>query len=216
MNWYKRAQHKGHDSHYQDSGLEGNDGFYDLHEAVDDHRSSLLDDYYSEGREPNSMMSWSVVPFGRLRKIWEDYARYHVIHDEAGLFKIRDQFLDTLARLQAATDLGGHSTWSMEDIAERYEFPAVPDDDSDFYLHYLETPYGTPISDYAMDPLWRLANELMGLKGDPVATLVILDRMLNVIHCRGDIASLFVEGGSESLDQLFGRPCGLNRYDEEA
>jgi hypothetical protein len=31
---------------------------------------------------------------------------------------------------------------------------------------------------------------------------VLVDRMLNVVHQRGDLAALFIEGGSASLSEL--------------
>jgi hypothetical protein len=206
MNWYRRSQDS---SHYEDTG--GKE--YDLFDAVDSHRDEIMGDYHSEDRVPGSMMSWNVVPFPRLKKIWEDFMKHSVIHDEKGLMRIRDMFIDNIARLQAATDISGHSQYGMG--GEGTDHPVVKDDDIDFYQDYLDTPHGTPISDYGLKPLWNLAHELMTTQ-DPTETLVLLDRMLNVIHCRGDIASLFVDGGSDSLNELFGRPCGLNRYDEEA
>ena len=94
MNWYRRSQeksgsgsHPGHQKYYEDTG--GNE--YDIFDAIDSHRSDIMGGYYSDDREPNSQMRWTVVPFGRLKKIWEDFMRRGVIHDEAGLFKIRDQ-----------------------------------------------------------------------------------------------------------------------------
>lgn len=58
-------------------------------------------------------------------------------------------------------------------------------------------------SDYALDPLIKLAHELIPAT-DPAEQLLICDRMFNVVHMRGDIAALFVDGGSRALSQLSG------------
>lgn len=57
------------------------------------------------------------------------------------------------------------------------------------------------ISDYAMKPLMELAHDL--LKADSAEEkMLLLDRVFNVVHPRGDIASLFVVGGSKALTEL--------------
>lgn len=61
-------------------------------------------------------------------------------------------------------------------------------------------------SDYATDPLVRLAFDLIEAK-EPEQQLLICDQILNVVHRRGDIAALFVQGGSGALSQLSGEPA---------
>ena len=39
--------------------------------------------------------------------------------------------------------------------------------------------------------------------------LQIIDRMFSRIHCRSDLPGLFIEGGTASLNQLFGRPSEM-------
>jgi len=61
------------------------------------------------------------------------------------------------------------------------------------------------ISDYAMEPLIKLANELL-LSTTAEEQLILIDRVFNVVHSRGDIASLFVKGGSYALSELADNP----------
>jgi len=72
------------------------------------------------------------------------------------------------------------------------------------YFDFLSTKFGVPISDYGLKPLWSLAEKLIETQ-DYVQKLIIIDRMLNVVHQRGDLAALFIEGGYESLQQLSGK-----------
>lgn len=66
-------------------------------------------------------------------------------------------------------------------------------------------------SDYATKPLINLACELIEAKS-PEEQLLICDRMFNVIHMRGDIAALFVQGGSNSLSKLSGEHAESQVY----
>jgi hypothetical protein len=61
------------------------------------------------------------------------------------------------------------------------------------------------MSDYGLEPLLKLLYDLMRTDV-PEQELVLIDRMLNVVHMRSDIASWFVEGGSRSLSQLSASP----------
>jgi hypothetical protein len=63
--------------------------------------------------------------------------------------------------------------------------------------------YITMVSDYATNPLVRLAYQLIEAK-EAEKKLVICDNILNVIHANGDLASLFVQGGSAALSALSG------------
>lgn len=57
------------------------------------------------------------------------------------------------------------------------------------------------ISDYALEPLQKLALDLI-LSKTPEEKLLLCDRVFNIVHPRGDIASLFVKGGSDALSEL--------------
>lgn len=57
------------------------------------------------------------------------------------------------------------------------------------------------ISDYAMKPLLELANELL-ISTTAEEKIILMDRVFNIVHQRGDIASLFVKGGSYALSEL--------------
>jgi len=177
----------------------------DVYYRVDDEQESILREFYDKKRKPKTMMSWPVIPFARLKKIWNDYARMGVVRDERGMDDIANQMLKTLSRLQAATDWSGHSSGDMDERAKELGFKPIGDRNDDFYWHFLETPHGTPISDFGLPRLWKIAEGLPGAR-TPEEKLLIVDQMLNVIHQRGDMAALFVEGGRKSLSQLSARP----------
>jgi len=177
---------------------------YDIFEKVNQYQCEIMEEYLNKNRQPGSMMSWDVIPFARLKKIWEDYVKYGVVRDERGIDEISDQMLTNLAKIQAATDLAGHSQVSMEEVAENCNIVNPPDEkNTDFYFNFLDTQYGAPISDYGIEPLWNLAFKITKSK-TAEDKLLLIDQMLNVVHQRGDLAALFIEGGSGSLSTLSG------------
>jgi len=73
----------------------------------------------------------------------------------------------------------------------------------DFYDWTVDERGGEIMSDYGLQPLLNLLYQLKKDK-TPEEKLVTIDKMLNVVHQRSDMASWFVEGGSRALSQLSG------------
>jgi hypothetical protein len=59
------------------------------------------------------------------------------------------------------------------------------------------------ISDYGLPAIEQLAAQLYG-ETSPEQKVVTIDKILNVVHQRSDLASWFVEGGSRALSDLSG------------
>lgn len=57
------------------------------------------------------------------------------------------------------------------------------------------------ISDFGLEPLFRIIEEYKE-NSTPEETLVIINRALDVYHCRGDLSSAFIVGGRKSLSQI--------------
>jgi hypothetical protein len=74
-----------------------------------------------------------------------------------------------------------------------------------FYWYYSEDPKSghAYISDYGLKPLLQFMSQLIGTD-DTSQKLYTIDKMLNVVHQRSDLASWFVEGGSNALSKLSG------------
>jgi len=195
MNWYKKAQ--------MYSSMD------DVSDDLNDEYLGILEEYYNKKRKKGQMMSWDVVPFARLKKIWEDFARTGIVRDTNGLDEIIQKMIKTLSKIQAATDLAGHSQFDTREMAREMGVRHPVPKNIDFYFNFLETQYGTPISDYGLKKLWAIAEKLMREKSYE-KKLLLVDQMLNVVHQRGDLAALFIEGGSSSLSQLSALPENYN------
>lgn len=74
-----------------------------------------------------------------------------------------------------------------------------------FMYYYCEDPDSGQayMSDYGLEPLLNHMSKLIKTH-DYSEKLYTIDKMLNVVHQRSDLASWFVEGGSKSLSKLSG------------
>lgn len=73
-----------------------------------------------------------------------------------------------------------------------------------FYEYYLTDSKGIDImSDYGTQPLVNLAFDL-AKEENAEKKVVIIDKMLNIVHQRSDLAAWFIEGGSRTLSDISG------------
>jgi hypothetical protein len=249
-------------------------------------RSMFQDFLYKNNAEFTKHIPWSVIPFPRLKKIWEDYMTKGFVRDERGLEMIKDIMINNTTKISIMTNLAGHTQWGDEEafeenigywvdeqlncalaaekpqdrsqleipfenpkkgyvqkpqakqpepcntqvhpfvqnyVDENYNGDSVNREDirnmlydemkSRFFDYYMDDPehkMGGFISDYGLKPLETLLGQL--IRSNKAETdIPIIDKMLNVIHQRSDIANWFVEGGSDALAQL----SGGGYYDED-
>lgn len=67
---------------------------------------------------------------------------------------------------------------------------------------WMQAPDGSDAwSDYGLNPIEKLISEY-DENQSPEEVLVIINKILDIYHCRGDLASLFVNGGSKALTQV--------------
>ena len=245
---------------------------YEFFEREDNVKQGLFDDFlYHNNADFTKHISWTVVPFPRLKKIWEDYMSMGVVRDTRGLEYIEDIMIENTLKIYSITMLLGHTTYSPDEDYEenigyyvdeqlkcitrkpvdvnQLEIPfgsrkknikKVPQEPCEvqvnpylqefvtnlyadevkeqdirtkvyedltekFSWYYTEDPESGQayISDYGMQPLLTLVGELRR-ETKPEDKLVTIDKMLNVVHPRSDMASWFIEGGSNSLSKLSG------------
>lgn len=164
---------------------------------------------------------WKVVSFPRVKKIWQDHAFKGILRDEKGMNDIAYTVINNIVKLYMNTVLCGHSTDNPKQFIENnvgYYFKGekpMMDDSEELSITYEEFEDRTDeyfydenwkqwrISDYAMEPLLKKAKELI-LAKTAEEKMLLVDQVFNIVHARGDIASLFVEGGSAALSELSG------------
>ena len=133
------------------------------------------------------------------------------------------------AILRSLTEIAGHDTYTPIDVFldtffydydndevdmnkwEKYKEQLGDDSDYGAMIAYLDSmqffewfqlPDGSdPWSDYGIAPLEQIINEYNDDKS-PEEVLVLLNKALDVIHCRGDLASIFIVGGRQTLSKI--------------
>ena len=177
---------------------------WDLYEIMDDVKQNILTGFFSDRKKGIKNQPWQLVPFARLKKIWEDYMNYGYVRDIKGLEMIDDIIQDNIIKLYINTELVGHSTVNPQDDFDEYGYKE--EDMEDFY-NYIDkyTDYG--FNDFGGKRL-GLTTLLVQLRRakTPEEKLLITDQILNVVHWTSDLAAWFVEGGSSALSQLSASP----------
>lgn len=128
-------------------------------------------------------------------------------------------------KLRANTILAGHDTHDpseeitecIEEIPRLRSILGIKDDDDLSELDYgiisdmldkaglydwMTCPDGSDAwSDFGIEPIEKLLAEYRE-NSSPEETIVIINKVLDVYHQRGDLASIFIEGGSKSLTSI--------------
>jgi len=157
----------------------------------------------------NGRQYWRVVSFSKLRTVWERRVRDGFVRYPKFLYEIAGVFLNNIVQLVVNTELCGHTPNFPDDevddilqVKGGYEQFWAYMEKRGLYEYFLDERAGQDrISDYAIEPLTKLWFEIKEAEDDE-SLLVSLDRVLNVVHQRSDLASWFVEGGSENLLKL--------------
>ena len=126
------------------------------------------------------------------------------------------------ALLRSCTEIAGHSQWFPEDdfvdvffegdydkwdnykneIGEDTYGAAWEILDNNGYGDWAMLPDGSDaISDFGIEPIEKLINEY-NENLPPEQVIVIINKILDVVHCRGDLASMFIVGGKQTLSQI--------------
>ena len=176
--------------------------FYEWMEQADEVAANVANEFY---KQQDKKQSWRLVPAPRIIKIWKDFAKFGFVRDEKGLDQIAQIMIENTQKLHANTIFMEHEEMSAESYAEGLELNHNYDPElyDEKFPQHVEDEHGQwRISDVALAPLVKDSMQLMA-ESDPTRKLLIIDRMLNRIHARSDIAALFIEGGTQTLNQMF-------------
>jgi hypothetical protein len=168
-----------------------------LHELMDNAVYQFLE--IRKDKRRLKVQPWRVMPEKRIGKIWSDYAKTGIVRDESGVEELARIAFENIAKLDINTQMAGHSSRSYEDIAEEYEIPVSVIEEYGDYA--IDENGDSRITDYAMNRLISAGAEVF-IAQTAEEKVLALDKLLNIVHQRSDLASWFVEGGRRSLDQL--------------
>ena len=181
------------------------EGYYDLQDVLDTVAMEVLQDYASHLRRKNYHQAWRVVPAARLEKIWQDYSKTGFVRDEAGINEIADLIIENICKVEVNTILCGHSPYHPGGVGARsMTNQKYPEGYFERLDNFFDDPHSSTwrISDNALRPLTTYAADLITAKTSE-DKLQLIDKILNVVHMRGDVASWFVQGGRKTLTKMF-------------
>ncbi len=80
------------------------------YEREDELKWEIMSDFlYNNNPDFTKHIPWKVIPFARLKKIWEDYMQFGFVKDERGLDMIEGIMLDNTRKINILTTLAGHT-----------------------------------------------------------------------------------------------------------
>jgi len=169
--------------------------------------AKVYQEWLKNKNNPASSQSWEVFPSARIMRIYNDFVKYGHVRDESGLNKLGDLICENIFKLNANTIIMGHTPLDPISKIEDLSDQEIPQNIFDGFENYVTDPETGQwrISDYAMSPLMNDAYQIISAQNS-TDRLLAIDRAINRIHMRGDIAKFFVEGGSSTLNKLAGRP----------
>lgn len=182
--------------------MDSRHGYY--YEVLNEVQSEVVFDAldYKKGNKQR----WNLIPAGRLAKVWNQYVKYGFVRDEDGINMMVEIIIRNLAKLSVNTTLLGHDVYDgIREVKEMYNL--TPYQVRKLRKVFEDTNYVIDdngqyiISDYGIPKLERIVYNIL-ISNTPEEKLLLIDRVLNVVHARGDLAKLFVEGGSDTLSKL--------------
>jgi len=177
--------------------------------------ADVVKEYNDNLKNEGYRQSWTVVPAQRLKKIWIDYASLGFVRDVKGMNLISGIIIENIFKINVNNILTGHAPVGALEGLIRDELELDLDHEHfDKAESFFDDDKGAwRISDYAIEKLMNNAYQLRFAK-NAEEQLLITDRILNIVHCRSDLASWFVEGGSRTLDEIYGA-CPIKQASSE-
>ena len=204
-----------------------NESFQDVLNMVEDEDidfgvGSIISEFFNDRSRGITRKRWRTIPAQQYANLLERYMREPMmarIPEDV----VTDWFINIIVTnsyaIRAITELAGHDTgFEYDEVQKELDIwmpgkytKKIVDFDSGFdalnnegFFEWCCLPDGSDgWSDYGLKPIF---NELSQYKpGMPAGDLLILiNRILHIGHCRGDLASAFIEGGSSSCSAISG------------
>jgi len=192
-----------------------NEGVSDrLYSAMEDYSpADLLSEFVRDKENGITQKRWNLIPFEQYRNIRERFLQ------EPAMARIPlntvlswfDIVIHNTLSISYITEFAGHSSYFPSEDVEYVlgkEVEGYSDGwkllDSMGFYDWSKLPDGSDgWSDYGLTPLYSIIKEFSE-NMSPGDILMLIDRALDVGHCRGNLASAFIEGGSKSCSTVTG------------
>ena len=204
--------------------------YYELYEYKNETTYNLLQDIKKQNKIEFKVISDKQyhIALKEFMKYGKFIDRFPVKY----IYEWKDLISDNIIKLGVLTEICGHSVdfpfdcfedvfdydgkftdWKQkkyeetdeEDYLKKYKFYVCYEYMNEvFNLDDLLPKFSNgqdTISDYGLEPLEKLMKE-MSEQDTPEEIIVTLNKIMDVSHQRGDLAELFIEGGSKTLSYI--------------
>lgn len=202
-----------------------------IHESVDNHRylnylNNEASAYSIFDMFENNENPWlPLINPQMYQKALQEFTKYgQLIHFPVQkIYQWMGIIMKNTAILRTTTDICGHSSYFPTDEFVDYYFEGDYDlwneykeninQDNDYYAawefldekgfdEWNKLPDGSDsLSDFGIEPLENLISQYNS-DMSPEQVLVLINKCLDIAHFRGDLASMFIQGGSQVLTQI--------------
>lgn len=193
---------------------------YNMQEDFDEFGvSSLLSEFFRDKKRGITKKQWDLIPAQQYQNLLTRYMQDPItarIPDNI-VYDWFEKVVKNAFDIEYITELAGHSQYFPYEevqeefdswIGEKYEITDYMSGyealEAEGFYDWCSLPDGSDgWSDYGIEPIF---NELSYYKPNMPAgdLLVLINRVLHIGHCRGDLASAFIEGGSRSCSEISG------------
>jgi hypothetical protein len=183
---------------------------FDMETEIAQEELRTILDYYENPDETITFQRWTLIPKRLLIKTWEDFMKYGFVKNEKSVDKMLDIIMHNVAKLRVNNKLTGHDQYFVDEhvldfvgLDEKMSWHEFEETYGHITEEYLYDPVQRQyaISDYGLPAIEKVLGKILG-EDDYNKILVGIDMILNIIHPRSDLASYFVEGGSDTLSEL--------------
>ena len=178
--------------------------------------TDLLWEFLDDKRTGRAHKHWDVIPAEQYHNLLRRYMENPSMARTPNIVKewMEKIIIKNTLSIEYITQLAGHSSnFPFDDCESVFGEEIAKNFGYDFYewFEYLDNlgfyewcslPDGSDgWSDYGVKPIYKILNEY-DYGTSPEDTLILINRVLDVYHCRGDLASAFIQGGSHSCDYI--------------
>ena len=174
----------------------------------------LLSEFMIDKKNGVTEKQWDVIPKDQYKNLLQRYMSAPTPEAARIPKNIVDRWFNDIIvhntiTIEYITAFAGHSQWFPVDEVNDYfekDFSGY-DDGSQFlerigFYDWCVLPDGSQAwSDYGLSPLYKIIEEYRDdMEGWEI--LLLINRCLDVYHCRGDLASAFIEGGHRTCTEI--------------
>lgn len=193
--------------------------YMELNESVDwcdiygEHSvEDLLNEFERDKKRGITQKQWRLIPAEQYHTLLKRYMEnpqmakipYNIVYDW-----FNNIIIPNAVDIEYITQLAGHSQWGpWEEVADYFgedigDFEDCSDylEEIGFYDWCLFPDGSSAWSDYGLEPLFKIINEFQD-NSTAEDILILINRCLDIAHCRGDLSSAFIEGGKHSCDKI--------------